>query len=111
MWWTEWIADAEPYAYNVLGLMPWDFFRLTPREFRLLVEGHAKRKRKDLEREAAWVCVIANSGGRLKKTLRPTDLIGMSLEDIAKLTAERDAKRRRVDAEKKRAAEAKELKA
>ena len=79
--------------------MPWDFYRLVPREFTEMVQGHLKRKRARLRQEAGWVCVLANSSGHMKRTLRVEDLIGLEPEEMAKIKIEVARKRRRKAAE------------
>jgi hypothetical protein len=36
------VADLEPLAYGELRLMPWEFGRLTPREFRWRLAGYER---------------------------------------------------------------------
>lgn len=43
----------ERVALLELGMMPWDFMRLTPQELTWLLEGKAKSQKRSL-RERAW---------------------------------------------------------
>lgn len=58
-----------------LALKPWEFERLTIKEFTGLVEGwHWRRREK--EDLAAWsVCILANASGNLKKKLTIPQLV------------------------------------
>lgn len=69
-------------------MQPRDFWILTPGEFHQLVAGHVYRQRKQLEREAGWVCVVANAAKQGGRTLRPEDLIGRSPEQQKALEEE-----------------------
>ena len=86
--------EAEEYAYEELRLMPWDFWRLTPREFNAMVEGHRKRKRAQLRQEANWVAILANSMGHLKRQMRVEDLIGMEPEERERILRKQQQKQR-----------------
>lgn len=36
------MRDAEVFAYGEIGLLPWEFYRLTPREYRLKLQAHER---------------------------------------------------------------------
>lgn len=36
------MRSTEVYAYGELGLLPWEFYRLTPREYRLRMQAHER---------------------------------------------------------------------
>lgn len=52
-------------AYGFLGLRPDEFWRLTPKEYELMVEGHLESRRAFNAQRAAEVC--ANVRGQREK--------------------------------------------
>lgn len=84
LWWSAWAVRHEDIAIRELGFTdPQLFWRLTIREFHMMLDGHRHRKRDDLEWTAKFVCAIANRipfQGKNAKAMRPESLIGISPE-------------------------------
>lgn len=98
MWWTGWILRAERFAYSELELLPDQFWELTIHEFEQLRDGFYRRRRRNLELQATWICVLVNHypmKGKGAKTLKVEQLIGQAPDQMAKMIRERDAKRRK----------------
>lgn len=89
---------AMPFAYNELNLTPAVFWDLNPAEFNDLRDGFYRRRRRETELQATWICVLVNSmpmRGKNAKTLRVEQLIGQAPDMMAKLIRERDERRRK----------------
>jgi hypothetical protein len=95
-------------------LTPAEFWDLTVAEFEELRDGFYRRRRRELEMQATWVCVLVNSypmRGKNAKTLKVEQLIGQSPDKVAKMIRERDAKRLREQREAEYAADIAEAEA
>lgn len=68
----------------------------------MLREEYYKERRRELEREAHWVCVLVNSIGKRKHTMKVHDLIGHSPEQVEAMRRAYEEKQRRIAAEDKR---------
>lgn len=70
-------------AFGLLGLKPWEFWRLTPGEFEEMVEGYNLRVEHEMHRLAWHAANIMNV--HLKKKVTPGKLLGkrepMSMEE------------------------------
>lgn len=73
----------EPLAYGELGLKPWEFWRLTPREFDLCVAGF-KRREDRMWHLAGWLGVLVTAP-HTRKRFKVEDLVGRKLELMPKL--------------------------
>jgi hypothetical protein len=68
------IREQEAVAYGFLNLKPWEFANLTPREFRMMVQGFSERQ--DWLMDAlAWHAAVVISPW-LKKAVQPYELRG-----------------------------------
>lgn len=65
----DWVARVEPTAYGELGLLPWQFGRLTPREIRLRLEGWQRAEERHANR------VIWMVQHNFKDALVPRDIL------------------------------------
>lgn len=65
---------AEPLAYDVLALKPWEFWRLTPREFSLMIEGAECRDDRGWRRVAQLAAWLLQPWS--KKIVRADRLLG-----------------------------------
>ena len=72
--WRAWRAQVEPIAYSDLGLRPWEFGALTPREFGLLLAGHRTREEDGWLQIAALGCWV--TAPHIKTPLKPEQLLG-----------------------------------
>lgn len=55
---------AEPLAYGQLALKPWEFDRLQPHEFILLLQGYSCRQTQQENMIAYFVCQLMNIEGK-----------------------------------------------
>ena len=98
---VEWVKEMEPIAYGALALKPWEFGRLTPGEFRLLIEGYLWRVEQRQTAAARLVAPIINTcaSHELKRPVTVDMLMGVdsnkkkqgesnSKAELAKLVAE-----------------------
>lgn len=70
------LRQAEPVAYGLLGLRPWDLDRLTLAELDTLREWAEWREDRQWSL-AAWVCAnLMNATGNFKKEIQPDRLLG-----------------------------------
>ena len=70
------MTSAEPAAYGLLGLLPWEFDRLTPQELTRLSRWAQWREDRQWEL-AAWMCAnLMNASGNMKHAKQPSDLLG-----------------------------------
>lgn len=61
-----------------MGLKPWEFESLTPKEFNLMLEGYlAKRKYKNIARAEALTMII-NCCGYVDEKIEVQDLLGFN---------------------------------
>lgn len=95
MWWTSWILKAEPFAYSQLGLLPDEFWSLTPALYNQLALGYYRRVRREKETLAWAICILVNHYPMRGKasTLRMEQLIGHSEEEKKALLKARDKAR------------------
>jgi hypothetical protein len=64
-------------AYEVLGILPWDFWRLTPAEFARLLKGARRQEERKWQRVGWAVAHLMNvSGKRLRSKVTPAKLLG-----------------------------------
>lgn len=73
----QWVAKAELIAYGPLGLKPWEFERLTVREFDLLCKGYEMRAR-DRDMRLAYFFTMATNVHIAKESQR------ISVRDVMK---------------------------
>jgi len=64
--WLEW----EAIAYGALGLRPWEFWKLTPRQFVKMVYGQAEHLQRIVIVQAWWTSSLVMAGFS-KKGLPP----------------------------------------
>ena len=77
---SEWIASQEALAYGELQLKPWEFWRLTPREFRLMLEGFRRRQDRRWG-VAAWLALHIRAPYEKKNSKTTVEtLLGRTLE-------------------------------
>jgi hypothetical protein len=63
-------------AYGQLALKPWEFGRLQPQEFMLLLEGYSWRRRQQENMIAYFVCQLMNIEGKyLAQPIGVADLL------------------------------------
>lgn len=70
---ADWELEAATIAYGELGLKPWEFERLTPREFELMVEGYEQRRRialSDIAQLSSWILLPHVPKGKKAPTVR-----------------------------------------
>lgn len=73
--------EIQKLAYGKLGLLPNEFWELTPSEFHLMLEGRVEDEERfweNLQYLAAWHAAnIMNASGNLKKRIKnPEELLG-----------------------------------
>ncbi len=67
---------AEPLAYGQLALKPWEFGRLQPCEFILLLQGYSWRQTQQENMLAYFVCQLMNIEGKyLVQPITVADLL------------------------------------
>ena len=76
-----------------MGLLPHQWWRMTPREFRLHAEGYQRRREHDLELLAWHAANIINFrtpalGEKHRKTITPDDLLGRKKRRVFRSAAE-----------------------
>lgn len=71
----EWVRDAEPTAYGILRLLPWDFGRMTPGEFGAACRGKEQEQRAQYGLAAWAVANLINHALGPKKPIQPCDLM------------------------------------
>lgn len=76
---SEWIEQAEPIAFGVLGIRPEDFYEMTPSEFYSAFEGYGFSQEREIRDRARFVAAIlsvcgpADKHGR-RKRFKTSDL-------------------------------------
>ena len=65
------MQEAEPTAYGILHLLPWDFGRMTPGEFRSAMDGFEQHQRAEMRR-SAWIVANLINGINPQKGARIT---------------------------------------
>jgi hypothetical protein len=60
-------------AQGFLGLMPWDFWRMTPKEYYLRVKGYRKKDERETQKQAQLAAWIMQP--HLKKQITPDMLL------------------------------------
>lgn len=84
------MARAQRIAYGPLQLKPWEFERLTPREFELLCRGYEDRAR-DLDMRLAYFFTMATNVHIPKPSQRIT------VKDVMKQLHPTSAKERKLE--------------
>ena len=67
------MQEAEPTAYGILHLLPWDFGRMTPGEFRSAMDGFEQHQRAEMRRSAWIVANMINGINPQKDTVITVD--------------------------------------
>lgn len=65
----------EPIAYGLLALKPWEFERLQPYEFLLMVEGAVWRRERQEDIMAYFATYLININLEKKRQISPQTLI------------------------------------
>jgi len=68
----EWIEQAEPFAYGVLGLSPKEFGEMTLREFSAKLTGFSWLRMAQACDRAEIMCAVYNASGNLRKGTKMT---------------------------------------
>jgi hypothetical protein len=76
----EWLAWAEPWALGELGLRPWEFWRLTPREFSVMFEAFFRAENR------AWLhsyaLIVAIRSPHMKRPEKVESFMGRRMLDL-----------------------------
>jgi hypothetical protein len=73
---ARWVDDAQPFAFGILGLRPWELRRYTLREFGYLVEGWHRQEERNRYRTAELACWLLAPWTQKGTRLTPKDLLG-----------------------------------
>lgn len=78
----EWVEAAEPVAYGMLNLKPYEFEEMQIREFNAMVQGHLRRKRKQDEMQAYFTYwqLLPQLGS--KTSITPADILAPLYPDV-----------------------------
>ena len=80
--WVQWYEMAEPMAYGVLGLLPWEFGEFTPAEFEQKLKGFNWKMEKQHKMTASWLAVVVGTQvGKKGRKPRPHDFFHALLQD------------------------------
>ena len=77
------LEKLEEFAFGVIRLTPFDFYRMTFREFKNLQQGFTAREHEERKFRAYLTCVLANSSGNFKEPLKVSDILP-EIEDRGK---------------------------
>lgn len=69
------MQEAEPTAYGILHLLPWDFGRMTPGEYRAAIDGIEQHQRIEMRRTAWTVAQLINGINPQKDPVTVEDLL------------------------------------
>ena len=66
---------AERLAYSLLNLKPWEFERLTVREFEMMIRGYDIRMRIEDSKRAFFFCMATNVHLKKSSQIKPRDVM------------------------------------
>jgi len=69
------LNKLEEFAFGEIGLTPFDFYRMSYREFENLKNGYENKVNREREYRAHLTCWIVNSSGNFKKPIEIGDII------------------------------------
>jgi hypothetical protein len=80
------------FAFGVLRLRPWEFYRYTAREYGLMMDGFALSEQRDLD-NLRWATFVHCQLHGAKKIKKPADLMKLPLVDTEREKATAEAMR------------------